>query len=42
MGGLGPVAEFLTRSGIGTLGIVDHDIVMLLTYIDKAYMMKKI
>ena len=28
MGGLGcPVAEFLTRSGIGTLGIVDHDIV---------------
>ena len=26
MGGLGcPVAEFLTRSGIGTLGIVDHD-----------------
>ena len=28
MGGLGcPVAEFLARSGIGTLGIVDHDIV---------------
>ena len=28
MGGLGcPVAEFLTRSGIGTLGIVDYDIV---------------
>ena len=28
MGGLGcPVAEFLTRSGIGTLGIVDDDIV---------------
>ena len=28
MGGLGcPVAEFLTRSGIGTLGIIDHDIV---------------
>ncbi|MDC0585483.1 HesA/MoeB/ThiF family protein [Candidatus Pelagibacter sp.] len=28
MGGLGcPVAEFLTRSGIGILGIVDHDIV---------------
>ena len=26
MGGLGcPAAEFLTRSGIGTLGIVDHD-----------------
>ena len=25
MGGLGcPAAEFLTRSGIGTLGIVDH------------------
>ena len=30
MGGLGcPVAEFLTRSGIGTLGIVDHDVVSL-------------
>jgi len=28
MGGLGcPVAEFLTRSGVGTLGIIDHDIV---------------
>jgi len=28
MGGLGcPVAEFLTRSGIGTLGIIDHDVV---------------
>ena len=28
MGGLGcPVAEFLTRSGIGTLGIIDHDLV---------------
>ena len=30
MGGLGcPAADFLTRSGIGTLGIVDHDIVSL-------------
>ena len=30
MGGLGcPVAEFLTRSGIGTLGLVDHDTVGL-------------
>ena len=30
MGGLGcPVAEFLTRSGIGTLGIVDYDTVDL-------------
>ena len=30
MGGLGcPVAEFLTRSGVGKLGIVDHDIVNL-------------
>jgi adenylyltransferase/sulfurtransferase len=30
MGGLGcPVAEFLTRAGVGTLGIVDHDIVNL-------------
>ena len=29
-GGLGcPAAEFLTRSGIGTLGIVDHDRVSL-------------
>ncbi len=30
MGGLGcPAAEFLTRSGIGTLGIVDHDKISL-------------
>jgi molybdopterin-synthase adenylyltransferase len=30
MGGLGcPVAEFLTRSGIGSLGIVDYDLVGL-------------
>ena len=30
MGGLGcPVAEFLTRSGIGSLGIVDHDQISL-------------
>jgi len=30
IGGLGcPVAEFLTRSGIGFLGIVDHDLVSL-------------
>jgi adenylyltransferase/sulfurtransferase len=30
IGGLGcPVAEFLTRSGIGSLGIVDHDLVGL-------------
>ena len=30
MGGLGcPVAEFLTRAGIGMLGIVDHDLVSL-------------
>mgnify|MGYP003318632674 FL=1 len=30
MGGLGcPAAEFLTRSGIGTLGIVDYDRVSL-------------
>ena len=30
MGGLGcPVAEFLTRSGVGFLGIVDHDLVNL-------------
>ena len=30
MGGLGcPAADFLTRSGIGNLGIVDHDIVNL-------------
>jgi adenylyltransferase/sulfurtransferase len=30
MGGLGcPVAEFLTRSGIGSIGIVDHDLVNL-------------
>ena len=30
MGGLGcPVAEFLTRSGIGTLGIVDYDTVSI-------------
>ena len=30
MGGLGcPAADFLTRSGIGTLGIADHDIISL-------------
>ena len=30
MGGLGcPVAEFLTRSGVGILGIVDYDLVSL-------------
>ncbi|MDB3888487.1 HesA/MoeB/ThiF family protein [Candidatus Pelagibacter sp.] len=30
IGGLGcPVAEFLARSGIGTLGIADHDVVSL-------------
>ena len=30
MGGLGcPLAEFLTRSGIGSIGIVDHDLVSL-------------
>ena len=30
IGGLGcPVAEFLIRSGVGTLGIVDHDTVSL-------------
>ena len=30
MGGLGcPVAEFLIRSGVGSLGIVDHDLVGL-------------
>ena len=30
MGGLGcPAAEFLTRSGIGTLGIIDNDLVNL-------------
>ena len=30
MGGLGcPAADFLTRSGIGTIGIVDHDIINL-------------
>ena len=30
MGGLGcPVAEFLIRSGIGTIGIADHDLVSL-------------
>ena len=30
MGGLGcPASDFLARSGIGTLGIVDHDIVNL-------------
>jgi len=30
MGGLGcPVAEFLTRSGVGAIGIIDHDLVSL-------------
>jgi len=30
MGGLGcPVAEFLTRSGVGSIGIIDHDFVSL-------------
>ena len=33
MGGLGcPVAEFLTRSGVGKLGIIDHDIVSPVSY----------
>ena len=30
MGGLGcPIAEFLTRSGVGSLGTVDHDLICL-------------
>ena len=30
VGGLGcPVAEFLSRAGIGTIGVIDHDIVAL-------------
>ena len=30
MGGLGcPAADFLTRSGIGKLGIVDHDLSLI-------------
>jgi len=30
MGGLGcPVAEFLTRSGVGAIGVIDHDLVSL-------------
>ena len=30
MGGLGcPIAEFLTRSGVGSLGIIDHDLINL-------------
>ena len=43
MGGLGcPAADFLTRSGIGKLGIVDHDPLAYQIFIDKVYMMKKI
>ena len=34
MGGLGcPVAEFLTRSGVGKIGIVDHDIAVSYTHL---------
>ena len=41
MGGLGcPVAEFLTRSGVGS-GIVDNFVNQQI-YIDKVYMTKKI
>ena len=43
MGGLGcPVAEFLTRSGIGTLGIIDHDDVSLSNIHRQSLIMKKI
>ena len=38
IGGLGcPVAEFLTRSGIGSLGIVDHDLVGLSNIVDQSF-----
>ena len=31
-GGLGsPVAEFLSRAGIGSLGIIDHEFLQLIT-----------
>ena len=37
MGGLGcPVAEFLARAGVGTLGIVDNDLVDFSTFSDSS------
>ena len=43
LGGLGcPAAENLVRAGIGTIGLIDNDIVSLSTFIDKVCLILKI
>ena len=43
VGGLGcPAAENLVRAGIGTIGLIDNDIVNLSNIHDKVYLVLKI